>query len=376
MDDESLDLVDNIEDTDTVFDTEDEANTASTLLYESMMTKFNVKRVVPTPNGSVVLSDKFQDNKYFKLNESYVVKGEVLARKGYPVELMEKSNGNYKFSTINSKNKNIALFEDNILIEAMLEPITQIEHDSLKTDVIIEDTILDTLKELCESKGKKLTFKKNAVGRKLYESAFVDDHNVISKEIGDVDEFEKMENIEDYKELTDEESLDFVLNNEKEVVDAISNVVENDVVAPTIEIQNVQDDNILSDLPDGKELKLSTDVYKDIEGNITNFSNGGDNDLLFAKNTVVKFYNENGVTSNDGLSWEKIPMEYLTDFVKFDVDSLEVGKNYMISDLENEVSVEFVGAHDVEDTILYEFLDLVNQENYYLKYDDVSNNVK
>lgn len=376
MDDDSLDLVDDVDDTDTKYDTWEEADKVASSLFESTMTRFNVKRIAPTQVGSVVVDSVLYDNKFFKLNENYVVKGEIVARKGYPVALLERKGEVNKFSTINSSNKNVTLFEENMLFEASLEPITELEYDSLKTDVILEDTVLEELRALCESKGKKLTFKRGVIGRKLYESAFIDEHNVISKEIGEVDEFGKVENYGENSDMTDDDSINFILENEEDVVDALKTQIESEVEIPTVEIQGLPDSDISNNLSDGQELKISTNVYQDINGNVTNFSNGGENNLLFARNAVVKYYGEKGVTADDGETWANVPSEYLIPFEKFDVTSLVAGNNYTITDLENSVNAEFVGTHDVEDVLLYEFMDILNNESLYLREEEVGNNVK
>lgn len=376
MDDETLDMVDDVDDTDTTFETEKEADDAAGLLYESTMVKFNVRRVVPTSVGSTVISSILDKSKYFKLNENYVVKGEILARKGYPVMLFEKKGSVNKFESLNSSSKNVMLFEENMLFEEMLEPITEIEYNSIKTDTILEDSVLEELRTLCESKGKKLHFKRGVIGRKLYESVYVDDNNVISKEIGDVDEFEKIGNYEEDNDMSYEDSLNLVLDNEEDIVDAVTNQVNSDITLPTVAIENSVDGNISNDITDGQELKITTNVYEDVNGNITNFSDGENNKLVYGKNTVVKYYGEKGVTSDDGESWYNVPQNFLSPFEKFDTDSLVVGGNYTITDLNNSVNAEFVGVHDVEDTLLYEFNDIVGNETYYLKEEDVCNNVK
>lgn len=374
-DEGELDLVNSIDDVETEFMDFEQADTVAKNLNESVMLNIKVTKVVPTIQGYSRVETMFDGNKFFKLNESYSSKGEILMRKGYPVKHVRSDATVNMFESINHKTKNQIKFVEDALFESKLTPISEEEHRVLMADVSTDSSRLYEYKELFESKGKKLTFRKKLIGTKLYESVFVDDINVASKEIGDADA-EDIENITD-EEMTDEDAMAFVDDNEEAVTTALDTHLGSDDIPATVSIQTsaVPISTADTQLEDGREYKISEDIYLDVNGNVTNFSDGGDNEVLFTKNTVVKFYAEKGVTKDHGVTWYNVSPDSLLTFDKKDPETLVVGQVYTISDLNNSVTAEFIGTHDMEGSLLYEFHDVVGDEFYHLTSNEVIYNV-
>ena len=320
-------------------------------------------------NGKVDTSEVINKEfgKFFKLYENFRHGSKNLAKKGTLVELTEDG---YSFKSTDGNEINI---NSNKLFESKLISISPSEYQIALSESIIKDNKkFSMFKTLFENQGFKLTFKKWNSGFKLYESFVAtkegeEDVVLTNPEIvGEMtpeedvfieeptyDEIVASEKFEDNKDKM-EDYLDMILGDGIENTNPLDYDLSNDFEGEDKELE------------DNSDYKVATDLYKNSDEEIRNIPDEENSTPLLECNQVVRFVKDKGITT-DGYNFHNVKPKFLLEHKKVNVGGLQIGKNYVITDLRENKRMRFGGNYEVEGVDLFEFNDSRDNPIYLTK---------
>lgn len=383
--------LDEEEDFDLTADISDE-NILSLTSYEEALERasfieqimpFGVKpiRAIATPDGLSLMTSVVDNNDFFVLNESHEIGGVVLPA-GHPCRVVALNDLERSFVSVSPDSGNQIQFVEDILFDEKLTAISESDYELLVTDKSIESdikAILDNVK----SKGYDVKIVDKTAGNSIYRFVEVSNSEAtysISSKIKDISADELDYYLHYNNDVPAQEAIRYIEENIEYLSPFFDKVLsgeigENENMSMgdiTAGVNNIS----LKDIDSGSELKVSKDVYLNEDFQITDDDFGGENIKILDANSVVKYYADKGLTPDNGENWYNIPEQYLVSFEKFDLNNLKEGQTYTIYDLRNSIDAEYVGCIDIDDTMFYEFYDVVNGESLHLTEDNVIYNIK